>query len=116
MLTVVLACDASGNNSTLRPLARSYSVMPSTDGPWLTPGGRAACALQHSATKKTHANTRRIGREKAIMGMWSTERRRLFERIAAKRGEWAWTSSTGESSGRRPPQRDGRCRLVKAPD
>src|SRR5438045_4522545 len=86
MLTVVLACDASGNNSTRRPLARSYSVMPSTDGPWLTPDGSAACALQHNATKKTHANMRRIECEKATMEVWSTEGRRLLERTGGKKG------------------------------
>src|ERR1700674_590124 len=88
MLTVVLACDASGNSSTRRPLARPYSVMPSTDGPWLTPGGSAACALQPKARKKTAANTRLIECERAIMEMWSGERRRLYER-PEKRGEWA---------------------------
>src|ERR1044072_5333657 len=39
MLTVVVGFDASGNSSTFRPLARRYSVMPSADGPCVTPFG-----------------------------------------------------------------------------
>src|ERR1700687_1248169 len=70
MLTVVLACEASGNSSTRRPLPRRYSVMPSTDGPWLTPGGSAACALQHNAARTTAAHRRRINGREAIMGAW----------------------------------------------
>src|SRR4030081_27934 len=89
MLTVVLACDASGNSSTLRPLARPYSVIPSTDSPWLTPGGSAACALQHNATKKTHANARRIECEKAIMEAGPEKGADYTSGLTAKRGEWS---------------------------
>src|ERR1700687_922395 len=90
MLTVVLACDASGNSSTLRPLARPYSVMPSTDGPWLTPGGSAACALQHNATKKTAANTRRIECRKAVIEIWSGEEAPIISAaLEQETGKWA---------------------------
>src|SRR5215471_9422570 len=46
MLTVVVCFDWSGNNSTRRPFASLYSVMPSTDVTRSTPFGRAgvACA------------------------------------------------------------------------
>ena len=48
-MTVVVGLLASGNSSTLRPLASVYCVTPSTVGPWTTPGGSAACAASASA-------------------------------------------------------------------
>src|SRR5215469_57950 len=39
MLTVSLGLEGSGNNSTRNPLGKVYSVMPSTEAPFWTPGG-----------------------------------------------------------------------------
>src|SRR5258708_33157440 len=45
MLTVMVGFDGSGNSSTLRPLARRYSVMPSTVVTRVTPAGNWAPAF-----------------------------------------------------------------------
>src|SRR5450755_3748457 len=99
MLTVVLACDASGNSSTRRPLLRSYSVMPSTEGPWLMPGGSAACALKHRAAMKAAAHTRRIDTERAIMEV-ACERGADRRSARGKGGDSQWTLAGRESSSR----------------
>src|ERR1700719_4362581 len=112
MLTVVLACDASGNTSTLRPLPRPYSVMPSTDGPWLTPGGSAACALQHNAAKRMAAHMWRIKGRGAIMKV-CPRREAPIIRAALQQGgsEWAmdpWRrrkfAPERRAGGRAPPK------------
>src|SRR6266851_7444108 len=115
MLTVVLACEASGNSSTLRPLARSYWVIPSPDGPWLTPGGSAACAVQHNAAKKTAANTRRIECERAIMEVWSGEGAPIIGQPWSKEIGGQWTFGTGESSGRWAISGNARRKIGEAP-
>src|ERR1700737_3500784 len=97
MLTVVLACDASGNSSPRRPLGKPYSGMPSTDGPWLTPGGSAACALQPKARKKTAANTLRIECDRENMEMWSGEGADYTSGLK-KEVSGQWTFGSGESS------------------
>ena len=56
---VVVGFDASGNSSTVRPLASLYSVMPSMVGPWVMPGGTAACAPAPTKSVTSHAAMRR---------------------------------------------------------
>src|SRR5712671_2242314 len=84
MLTVVLACDASGKSRTRKPLPRPYSVMPSTDGPWVTPGGRAAHEVEHNAARKKAAQARRSKGIDEIMGIGLAGRRGDYmSRLAA---------------------------------
>src|SRR5438045_2780525 len=73
MLTVVFACDESGKSNTRKPLARPYSVMPSTVGPCVTPGGSAACATQQQAKRNRTAHARCIRDIGVLMG-WTRGR------------------------------------------
>ena len=57
MLMVAVGLLASGKTSTRRPLARSYSVIPSTVAPFVTPCG--SCAASGAATKASNTASRR---------------------------------------------------------
>src|SRR5689334_16538365 len=63
MLTVTLGWLASGKRSTLRPLARSYSLMPSTEAPALTPAGSAAPAAPTKQNKAAANKPRKSDRD-----------------------------------------------------
>ena len=62
MFTVTVGFDTSGKSSTLRPLARRYSVIPSTVAPFTGPAGvtfgtgLAACAPSAAAMNAGVAN------------------------------------------------------------
>src|SRR6476659_2643695 len=68
MLTVIFGWLASGKSSTLRPLARSYSLMPSTEAPALTPAGSAAPAAPTKQNKAAASKARKSGRDGDDMG------------------------------------------------
>src|SRR5438045_1424797 len=44
MFTVIVGFEGSGKSRTLKPFARRYSVMPSTDVTFVTPAGNAEAA------------------------------------------------------------------------
>src|SRR5436190_6583817 len=44
MFTVIVGFEGSGKSRTLKPFARRYSVMPSTDVTFVTPAGSAEAA------------------------------------------------------------------------
>src|SRR2546421_8505774 len=67
MFTVVFGWLASGNSSTLRPFVSVYSVMPSTDGPCLTPSGSAAAAMPAATKNAMGASVRTNQGRKRIM-------------------------------------------------
>src|SRR5437762_9426466 len=67
MFTVVFGWLASGNSSTLRPLPNVYSLMPSTDGPCLTPSGSAAAATPAATKNAIGASVRANQSRKRIM-------------------------------------------------
>ena len=68
MLTVVLACVGSGKIRTRRPLSSRYSVMPSTAGPCVTPGGNAAAAVHADATRMPARSERDDGKLRMMDG------------------------------------------------
>src|SRR5690242_16481186 len=51
MFTVTLGFEGSGNDSTRKPLGYAYSVMPSTEVSFCTPGGRL-CDSSGAATSR----------------------------------------------------------------
>ena len=61
---MVLAALSSGNRSTVRPFASVYWVIPSTEGPCVTPGGSAAATVV--ATKAAGGEQ---GGEEAVGGV-----------------------------------------------
>src|SRR6266513_6424855 len=67
MFTVVFGWLASENSSTLRPFASVYSVMPSTDGPCLTPSGSAAAATPAATKNAMGASARASQSRERIM-------------------------------------------------
>src|SRR5436190_3590973 len=67
MFTVVFGWLASGNSSTLSPFPSVYSVMPSTDGPCLTPSGSAATATPAAAKNAMGTSARASQQWKRIM-------------------------------------------------
>src|SRR5437016_5147007 len=72
MLTVTVGFDASGSSKTLSPLASRYSVMPSTDGPWVTPFGNASAAARLAANDNTPINKPVIRNEVELcFRLWS---------------------------------------------
>src|SRR5258706_9216684 len=78
MLTVTVGFDASGKRRTFNPLARRYSVMPSTVVTRVTPAGRPGVGLVTGMTEATGVPGA------AIAGMARQEARR---RQARARGE-----------------------------
>src|SRR4029078_951775 len=68
MLTVNFGWLASGKRSTLRPLARSYSLMPSTEAPALTPAGSAAPAAPTKQNTAAANKPRKSDRDGDDMG------------------------------------------------
>src|SRR5262249_30268062 len=58
--TVTFGFDESGNSSTRRPFGKSYSVSPSTDGPFCTPGGSGWAARQEARAKRAIDSRKRI--------------------------------------------------------
>src|SRR5258706_15484884 len=66
MFTVMVGFEGSGKSSTLRPLARRYSVMPSTVVTRVTPVG-ADCPMAGGGTPRAIARARQVSRDLRFM-------------------------------------------------
>src|ERR1700722_6115127 len=78
MLIVAVGLLASGEIRTRRPLARSYSVIPSTVAPSVTPCG--SCAASGAVAKASIAASRRPLRAMALQVMNPRDGRDIVRR------------------------------------
>jgi len=71
MLTVIIGFEGSGKTKNRNPLSNRYSVMPSTEVTFVTPVGKAACALQIVGIAEKQRAIAAMDKTRLIMDLFS---------------------------------------------